>query len=166
MYRYKQILVGLNRTELDTTVLRYAGLITRMARSEKIIFASTSENLEMPKAIRDKYPEILSTREEFAGVMMENGEKEFQNLISSCYVKEFEIQPYYVLNSSPSKAILEAAKNLNVNLIVIGARGRSRAAAILLGRVTEKLIWNASIPVLAVKKKGTGMSLLQALFDM
>jgi nucleotide-binding universal stress UspA family protein len=48
-------------------------------------------------------------------------------------------------------------------LIVIGAKGRSLSALVLLGSVTEKLIETTPAPVLAVKKKGAGMGFLEAL---
>jgi hypothetical protein len=48
-------------------------------------------------------------------------------------------------------------------LIVIGAKGRSLAALVLLGSVTEKLIETTHVPILAVKKKGSGMGFLEAL---
>lgn len=48
-------------------------------------------------------------------------------------------------------------------MIVIGAKGRSLAALVLLGSVTEKLIETTHVPILAVKKKGSGMGFLEAL---
>lgn len=50
-----------------------------------------------------------------------------------------------------------------IDLIVVGARGRS-AAAVLLGSVTENLMRITNIPLLAVKRKGENMNLLKALF--
>lgn len=48
-------------------------------------------------------------------------------------------------------------------MIVIGAKGRSLAASVLLGSVNEKLIETTHVPILAVKKKGSGMGFLEAL---
>jgi nucleotide-binding universal stress UspA family protein len=51
-------------------------------------------------------------------------------------------------------------------LVAVGARGRTAAAALLLGSVTEQLIRSTEIPLIAVKKKGTGMGLLDALYPL
>ena len=51
-------------------------------------------------------------------------------------------------------------------LVVIGARGRSAAAGVLLGSVAEHLIHTTTLPLLAVKKKGTGRSILDALLKL
>ena len=47
--------------------------------------------------------------------------------------------------------------------VVIGARGRTGAAGVLLGTVTEHLILKSPSPVLAVKKKGECIGVLRAL---
>ena len=46
---------------------------------------------------------------------------------------------------------------------MIGARGRTGAAGVLLGTVTEQLIRKSPSPVLAVKKKGECLGVLRAL---
>jgi len=48
-------------------------------------------------------------------------------------------------------------------LIVIGAKGRSLAALVLLGSVNEKLIETTHVSILAAKKKGAGMGFLESL---
>jgi nucleotide-binding universal stress UspA family protein len=63
----------------------------------------------------------------------------------------------------PVKVILERCKKTSCDLIVIGARGRTGAAGILLGTVTEQLIRVSPVPVLAIKKKGECIGVLRAL---
>jgi nucleotide-binding universal stress UspA family protein len=64
------------------------------------------------------------------------------------------------------ESIVESEKENDANVIFIGARGRSGASAFLLGSVTEKLIRTTSVPLMAVKKKGANLTLLQALFEL
>jgi hypothetical protein len=47
----------------------------------------------------------------------------------------------------------------------MATRGRSRSAAILLGSVTEEMIIQARVPLLAVKHFGARMGVVQALLD-
>ncbi|MBT8371187.1 MAG: universal stress protein [Deltaproteobacteria bacterium] len=54
---------------------------------------------------------------------------------------------------------------INASLLVVGARGRSGdISAILLGSITEGLIRNLNRPLLAVKNKGEGLNILDALW--
>ena len=50
-----------------------------------------------------------------------------------------------------------------IDLLIMATLGRSASAAILMGSVTEKLIWITNVPLVAVKKKGAGLSFLEAL---
>ena len=70
-------------------------------------------------------------------------------------------------DEDPARAIQEAAISNGVDLVVVGSRGRGSAAAeFVLGSVTEDLIGSLSMPMLAVKRKGAGMGLLEALLNL
>jgi nucleotide-binding universal stress UspA family protein len=70
------------------------------------------------------------------------------------------------VRGSPVPAILEVLGSGAAKAVVIGARGRSGAAGVLLGNVTEQLIRQSPSPVLAVKKKGECLGVLQALLAL
>ena len=67
------------------------------------------------------------------------------------------------LHGKPVPIILEALGSGSGRAVVIGARGRTGAAGVLLGTVTEQLIRLSPTPVLAVKKKGECLGVLRAL---
>lgn len=60
-------------------------------------------------------------------------------------------------------SIVAVADRLGSTLIVAGTRGRTQAAAIFLGSVVEKVIQHSRLPVLAVKRHGEQLSLLEGL---
>ena len=51
----------------------------------------------------------------------------------------------------PAGAILRIAEELESEVIVLGTRGRSGLAHLLLGSVAEKIVRGASIPVVTVR---------------
>jgi hypothetical protein len=71
----------------------------------------------------------------------------------------------WVESSQVAEAILREAVRGNCDLIVMGTRGRSRSAAILLGSETDHVLRQAPVPVLAVKHFGAHLDLLEALLD-
>jgi nucleotide-binding universal stress UspA family protein len=60
-----------------------------------------------------------------------------------------------VEEGSPSIAIVEAAKRLSSDLIVMGTRGRTGLAHVMLGSVAERTLRLAPCPVLTVKRAGS-----------
>lgn len=61
-----------------------------------------------------------------------------------------------VTRGTPPKAILEYADTRGIDLIVIGTRGKSpREKVTSMGSVSERVVDNASIPVLVVRDAGT-----------
>lgn len=55
---------------------------------------------------------------------------------------------------SASNAILETAKRLGADLLVVGTHGRKGLSRLLLGSVAERLVRSATIPVLTVRHPG------------
>ena len=53
--------------------------------------------------------------------------------------------------SNPAQLILDSANNLSADLIVIGARGRSRLSEVVLGSVSHRILLHSSRPTLIVR---------------
>ncbi|MEX0322751.1 MAG: universal stress protein [Puniceicoccaceae bacterium] len=64
-----------------------------------------------------------------------------------------------------SNGILRAIRDLDSDLVVTGCRGRDTVTSWLLGGNAEYLLKNSQVPVVAVKPKGTGQKLLEALLQ-
>ncbi len=62
------------------------------------------------------------------------------------------ITPETVIKQGESyKLIVETAKNLGADLIVMGSHGRTGLTRLLMGSITEKVIGHAACPVMVVK---------------
>jgi universal stress protein A len=59
----------------------------------------------------------------------------------------------HLATGQPSGAIQQSARELGADLIVIGTRGRTGLAHVLLGSVAERTLRTATCPVLTVKEK-------------
>ncbi len=62
-----------------------------------------------------------------------------------------EIRRAYSTHGSPSRAILDHAKQTNADLIVMGTHGRTGLAHLLVGSVAEKVVRHSPIPVLTIR---------------
>ena len=113
------------------------------------------------------YSKTGKSFEEFAEIMKENAQEDFRRFIQKFNHKELECQ--FVLNNGEGqgKALLEEAQTLGADMILLGSRGKTKSAAILLGSVAEKLVLvNNVLPMLIFKKKGETMGFFEALFKV
>ena len=58
-----------------------------------------------------------------------------------------------VLEGPPADAILRVAENRQCELILMGSRGRSTLASLLLGSVSHRVLSHATIPVMIVSAR-------------
>jgi len=111
------------------------------------------------------YYKTGKTYEEFSDIMKKNSMKQFNEMINKLEMEGIKPELKLVLNSKPARAIEEFIRDSGSDLLIVGARGRANGAGILLGSVTEKLIQTVNIPILAVKKKGAGLDILNAILN-
>jgi nucleotide-binding universal stress UspA family protein len=58
MYRYQNVLICLNLSQVDPTVIRYAGLLTRVARSSRACFMHVVSKASLPDSFLTEYPQL------------------------------------------------------------------------------------------------------------
>jgi len=113
------------------------------------------------------YSKTGKTFEEFAAIMLENAKKDFKNFLNENKLPDLLCT--FILHDKKDEAdnIMDFARSIQTDLLIVGSRGRSRSAAVLLGSVAEKLVnSNHDIPMLVMKEKGENMSFLEALFKI
>jgi nucleotide-binding universal stress UspA family protein len=102
--------------------------------------------------------------DEFAAIMKKHAEGDFQKFLEHSSHSPLECLFELKTNKSRAEMIIEIAQKSGADLIVMGSRGRTGSAAVLLGSVAENLVSiNNQLPMLIVKKKGETMGFLDAL---
>ncbi|MFQ5591803.1 MAG: universal stress protein [Phycisphaerae bacterium] len=116
-------------------------------------------------AVHGGYSRTGKTLEEHQALLEAAATRECARLIKRTDTHGVNVECKYApdLHGKPVPIILDALGNRQGRAVVIGARGRTGAAGVLLGTVTEQLIRKSPSPVLAVKKKGECVGLLRAM---
>jgi nucleotide-binding universal stress UspA family protein len=103
--------------------------------------------------------------EEFAKIMEENARKDYEKFIKKYNHPRYDCLFVLSNDGEPGELIMQKAKEENIDLILMGSRGRTASAAVLLGSVAEKLVEvNNEKPMLIFKIKGETMGFFDALF--
>ncbi len=106
---------------------------------------------------------------EFALIMKENAKTEFKRFISKVKSDGLDIEEMYTIdkNDDVINAIYSTAKKIKADLIIIGAKGKTAAAAMFIGSKAEKLVnLNTDIPVLVVRPKGKVAGFIESLQEI
>jgi len=157
----KKILVPVDFSEDSELTLKRVGDMARRIKAELLV-----EHVYM---VPTGYTKTGKTFEEFGQIMLKHAKGHMHKFLKDCEMSHFEDRVIYRLDNGhdPSDEIMEAAEDRDVDLIVLGARGRSDPAAFLLGSLAEKLVQrDYSIPVLVEKNKRTVMKFLEALLQV
>lgn len=107
--------------------------------------------------------------EEFAEIMLENTKRDCDKFFKKINLDGIAYEHTYALDDDPHPAdkIYRTGSENDVDIIVLGSKGRTSAAAFLIGSVAEKLVMESGdIPLFLVKEGKENVGLLQALFRL
>jgi nucleotide-binding universal stress UspA family protein len=121
--------------------------------------------LEECLALHVHFNEAVVTFDEFDDILAEDRDRAFGLFIAPIDLHGIWVKPLFADSCHVADTIVRTAGEHSCDLIVMGTRGRSPSAAVLLGSETEQCLMTSPVPVLAVKHFGTRLSLLQALRD-
>ncbi len=107
--------------------------------------------------------------EEFAEIMRGHAEKDMEKMLKPYSNSGVKIHKVFTLDDDkrPSDKITELANEENIDLIILGSKGRSGAASVLLGSVAERLLtFQPNSAIMILKGEGENMSFLEAFFKI
>jgi len=116
-------------------------------------------------ALHVYFNEAVITYEEYDQVLRGQEEEAYRKFVAPIDCGSVPVRPLFEEGPNVARVIGRVAEREAADLIVMGTRGRSRSAAILLGSVTEEAIRETRVPLLAVKHFGAHLTVLQALLD-
>jgi nucleotide-binding universal stress UspA family protein len=148
-----RILVPIDFSEMAADSLQVAASIARLHGAAECF------------ALHVYFNEAVATYEGYDSVLRGEEEKEYERFAASIDLQGVSVTPLFNECAIVSHAIAREASRVKADLIVMATRGRSRSSSILLGSVTERMIDETHLPLLAVKHFGAQMNVLEALLD-
>jgi nucleotide-binding universal stress UspA family protein len=103
--------------------------------------------------------------EEFSEILRGHAEKDMEKMLKPYRDSDVKVHKVFTLDDDkrPSDKITALANEENIDLIILGSKGRSGAASVLLGSVAERLLtFQPNSAIMILKDEGENMSLLEA----
>lgn len=92
-------------------------------------------------------------------------EEAAERFVADLDLRGLEPVLHFALGLDVPETIGKTVQQVEADLLVVGARGRTPGAALLMGSVAEALVRRVTTPLVAVKKKGVTLKLLDALLE-
>lgn len=116
MYLIKKLIVCLDQTELDDTLIEFSSFIAKVNQTKKIYFVNVIKNLTIPKEVLAEFPNLVESMiSERKATMQEHVERVFHNK------KNIDLN-FIVKEGSLSKKILKLAEEKSADMVLIGRK--------------------------------------------
>jgi len=141
-FQLKKILVPVDFSKCSTKALQYAIPFARQFGAELMLLHVLSPAIVLPTA--EAAPQGVI--QESPAVARENLEELRESIGQDIPSRSL------LRNGSPHVEIIDAAKEMDIDLIILSTHGHSGLTHILLGATAERVVRRASCPVLIVRE--------------
>ena len=140
MYPIKKMIVCLDQSPLDQTLIAFAGAIAKVNQVKKIYFTNVIKNFGLPKEMLEEFPDLIEKMVGERRTAMENTVHKYLDP-----QKGLEVS-FVVKEGNLSKKILKLAEEKSVDLILLG----KKATLVGTGVASQRMARRATCSLLLV----------------
>jgi nucleotide-binding universal stress UspA family protein len=145
MYQIKKLIVCLDQSELDETLVKFASFISNVNHTKKIYFTNVIRNLNIPKEVLDEFPLLIDN-------MVEERKEHMKKVVEQHFGPAGEAEFSYVVKDGQlSKKILKLAHEKSADMIIVGRKVELPGT----GVVSQRLARRASCSLLIIPEKSS-----------
>ena len=146
---YKNILVATDGTRLSGKAIIQAVALAKALGARLTAFYA-SPDYPLPVYAEGAIVEPMSRRE-YAAICKDEADRILGAVAAKAKSARVPLNAVHVVNSTPWRAILAAARRHRCDAIVMASHGRRGVSALLLGSETQKVLTHSKIPVVVVR---------------
>ena len=151
--KLSNILVPLDGSPTSMEAADYAIMLSTLHHTQIVLlhvvnvaeYYSSLQFFEVKQPIESK--EIIEEAKKEANKWFNSVKKKIDEKLGT----QTKIETHIIISQSTVKSILDFAEEKNVDLIVVGTRGRSGIKKLLLGSTASGIVTYSSCPVIVVK---------------
>jgi nucleotide-binding universal stress UspA family protein len=149
----KQILVAVGFTEYSEGLLKYAAQFAEILNAELVVASIVnSRDVEAVGTIAAMGYDVDS--EHYVAGIKEERRQMLDEILKKISFPAEKIRSIFKIGN-PTEELLKIAVNENVDLIIMGIKGRSNLEHVLVGSVAEKVFRRSPVPILSYRDEKT-----------
>jgi nucleotide-binding universal stress UspA family protein len=142
--RFRRILVPVDESRPSQNSLAVAAGLARETGAEVIL-----THVVQMRWSQDE-PELKATYGDIVDDYRQAGEETLRRTAESEVFSGLDVDTELLFGNSPARELLNLAKEREVDAIVMGSRGRGGFGSMILGSVSQRVIHDATVPVIIV----------------
>ncbi len=132
MYLIKKLVVCLDQTSLDQTLIQYAAFIAQVNQTKKIYFVNVIKNLNIPKEVLEEFPNLVDN-------MVSERQEAMESIVNEHFQNPKGISLNYIVKEgSLSKKILKLAEEKSADMILIGRKVHLPGTGVASSRLARR----------------------------
>jgi nucleotide-binding universal stress UspA family protein len=145
MYQIKKLIVCLDQSSLDETLIRFASFIAKANQTKKIYFTNIIRNLNIPKEVLSEFPNLIEN-------MVEERKAQMKEVVENNFLKTDDIEFSFVVKEGQlSKKVLKLAHEKSADMILVGRKVTLPGT----GVISQRLARRASCSLLIIPENST-----------
>lgn len=150
MRNIKKVMAAVDLSDYSPDVLDYAGTLCSLAGAELLIVNVINQrDLDAVQKMQIYAADPISVEEVVSRQKTERQEK-IQSLIQKLELTELPLE-VSIRIGLPHQELIKAAKEEQVQLVVMGPKGHGNVPGLLLGSAAEKMFQHCPIPLLSIR---------------
>ncbi|HLT07165.1 MAG TPA: universal stress protein [Cyclobacteriaceae bacterium] len=116
MYQIKKLIVCLDQTPLDETLIKFAVFIAKINQTKKVYFTNIIRNLQIPKDVLKEFPNLIDN-------MVDERKAQMKEVVARFWDAECTSEISYIVKEGQlAKKILKLAHDKSADMIVVGRK--------------------------------------------
>jgi len=138
MEPFKEILVGLDTSDLDKSLIEYAAFIADNSSAERVTFINMIRNLNIPSEVRKEFPKLAESA-------IKDRKIAIKNQVDQYFKPNKEVKTTIQIKQGQVPKVLEEAKKSKTDLIIIGQKKTLGGTGLLALRLARRAECNLLI---------------------
>lgn len=132
MYLIKKMIVCLDQSSLDKTLIEFAKFVAIANQTKKIYFVNVIKNLSIPKEIQQEFPHLIEN-------MVSERKESMEKSVEAVFGKKSDFSTsFLVKEGNLSKKILKLSEEKSADMILIGRKTKLAGTGVASMRLARR----------------------------